>query len=126
MFLSCMKIHCLSILTLRIISFGLYSLKYMFGSYDGNLTPHGNKTCNCAENNNNAVYDNDGHDNNESYNVKNKSIQRIYNTFEKSPTPFSLSISSSSSSSPCSCSFTSFSLGKKKEFCLVLSLLAMN
>ena len=55
----------------------------------------------------------------------NKSIQRIYNTFEKSPPPpSSLSISSSSSSSSCTILLTL--IRKKKEFCLVLSLLAMN
>ena len=57
------------------------------------------------------------------YDRHNKSTQRVYNTFEKrsntSPSPLSPLLLFSLHN------FLSFSLGKKKEFCLVLSHLAL-
>ena len=49
---------------------------------DDNFTALGNEACICTENNNNAVNDNDGHDNDETYNDKNKQMEP-YETDEK-------------------------------------------
>ena len=60
--------------------------------------------------------------------LKNKSTQRVYNTFEKRSDTISLQPPPPLSFSPPPlflANFLSFSLGKKKEFCLVLSHLAL-
>ena len=59
---------------------------------------------------------------------KNKSTQRVYNIFEKRSNTFSLPPPPPISFSPPPlflANFLSFSLGKKKEFCLVLSHLVL-
>ena len=58
--------------------------------------------------------------------ISNKSIQRIYNTFEKSPPPPLLSLSLPLPFPLPVLAQLSFLFIRKKKFCLVLSLLAMN